>query len=100
MAARRLAGRVALITGGGSGIGRAAASLFAAHGASLGVVDIDTGAAKQTVERIISGDGHALAITADVSVNAEVEAAVHRVATQFGRLDIVSTTLASIVWEA
>lgn len=86
---RRLAGRVALITGGGSGIGRAAASLFAAHGASLGVVDINADAANQTVADIISGAGRALAITADVSVSAEIEAAVHRVARQFGRLDIV-----------
>jgi NAD(P)-dependent dehydrogenase (short-subunit alcohol dehydrogenase family) len=85
----RLAGRVALITGGGSGIGRATASLFAAHGASLGVVDINVGAANQTVQDIVSRAGRALAITADVSVNAEVEAAVHHVARQFGRLDIV-----------
>ena len=57
---RRLANQVALITGGGKGIGRAIACAFAAEGASVVVADIDADAASETVGRIASAGGSAL----------------------------------------
>lgn len=85
----RLAGKVALVTGGGSGIGRAAALRFASEGAAVAVLDLREDAAAETAALITKQDGQALAVTADVSVAAQVEEAVTRAAAEFGRLDVV-----------
>jgi NAD(P)-dependent dehydrogenase (short-subunit alcohol dehydrogenase family) len=83
----RLDGRVALITGGASGIGAAAARLFAAEGAAVAVLDRDGAGAARLVESL--GGGPALALAADVTDRAAVEEATNRAAATFGRLDVV-----------
>ena len=83
----RLAGRVALVTGGGSGIGRATVRRFVAEGAAVAVLDVRGDAAAETVELV--PEGSAIALTADVTVAAEVDAAVDAAVERFGRLDVL-----------
>lgn len=85
----QLSGRVALITGAGSGIGRAAAVLLAREGARVGVLDQTEGDVRETVEEIRRGGGTALSLAADVSRPGEVEGAVARLEREWGRLDVV-----------
>ena len=72
----RLQGKVALISGGATGVGGAAARLFAAEGARVAVVDINAEAAAQTVQAITDAGGEAMVAVADVSQAAAVQAAV------------------------
>jgi NAD(P)-dependent dehydrogenase (short-subunit alcohol dehydrogenase family) len=84
----RLQGRVAAITGGALGIGRATAMLFAAEGATVALGDVDSGAeavAKEIVER----GGRAIAVAVDVGDAGQVQAYVDRVVTELGRLDVM-----------
>lgn len=83
----RFEGRVTLVTGGGSGIGEAAALQFAREGARVVVADLDLAAAKQTVETIAGGGGDALALQVDVADETSVEAMVNAAYERFGRLD-------------
>jgi NAD(P)-dependent dehydrogenase (short-subunit alcohol dehydrogenase family) len=80
-----LQGRVAIVTGAGSGIGRATAIAFADRGASVAVVDVNEPGAQETVERC--GAAHALAIVCDVSRADQVQSMVQRTVERFGRLD-------------
>jgi NAD(P)-dependent dehydrogenase (short-subunit alcohol dehydrogenase family) len=85
----KLDGKVALVTGAGSGIGRASAELFAAEGAAVAVVDLREDAAKETVDKL-TADGHrALAAAADVTDATAIEAAVEQTVRELGRLDVV-----------
>lgn len=84
----KLAGKVALVTGGGSGIGRAAAQLFAQEGAKVAVADLREDAAKDTAETIERAGGHALALRADVSCSADNEAMVAATVARWSRLDV------------
>ncbi|MBI3456385.1 MAG: 3-oxoacyl-ACP reductase FabG [Candidatus Rokubacteria bacterium] len=84
-----LAGRVALITGAGSGIGGATARRFAAEGAIVVVNDVDIERARAVATDIQKDGGTALAIGADVTRREEVEVMVARAVTEFGRLDIL-----------
>ncbi len=85
----RLAGKIALVTGAGSGIGQAAAVRFAAEGAAVAVLDLRAEAAAETAALIAKQDGRALALAADVADAAQVEDAVARAAAEFGRLDVL-----------
>lgn len=85
----RLEGKVAVVTGGGSGIGRAAATLFAAEGATVAVVDRDGAAAKETVDQIGAVEGNALAVTADIAAADEVERAFTQVASELGPVGVL-----------
>jgi len=85
---RRLAGKRAVISGAGSGIGRAAARRFHAEGASVGLLDVDAAAIRAVAAEL--GDGPpALALPADVRDEAQVEAAISQAASAFGGLDTV-----------
>ncbi len=80
-------GKVALVTGGGGGIGRATALAFARAGARVAVVDVAAAAGLQTVQCIEAAGGQAVFIQANVAVAAEVEAMVATTVQAFGRLD-------------
>lgn len=82
-----LQARGAIVTGGGSGIGRAIAETLAAAGARVAVLDLDLAAAQATAEAL-AGSG-AIALGADVADSAAVETAFERASTEFGGLDIV-----------
>jgi NAD(P)-dependent dehydrogenase (short-subunit alcohol dehydrogenase family) len=81
----RLDGRVALVTGGGNGIGRATAHALAQAGAHVAVSDIDEDAARTVAEEIGRGEAHRL----DVADEAEVEAVVGTIIDRHGRIDIL-----------
>ena len=85
----KLQGKVALITGAGSGIGWATALLFAREGARVACADINEGAAKETAQQIEKAGGQALVIRADVSRSEDCQAMVERTVATWGRLDIL-----------
>jgi NAD(P)-dependent dehydrogenase (short-subunit alcohol dehydrogenase family) len=85
----RLKDKVALITGGGSGIGRESALLFAREGAAVVVADVNDAPAQETVRMIESGGGRAASCTADVSKAPDCEQMVAFAETQFGKLDVL-----------
>lgn len=85
----RLAGKSAIVTGGAGGIGRATSLAFAAEGARVAVVDVAPGAAEAVAEEIRAAGGTALALTADVSDEADIERVVADTVAAFGSLDVV-----------
>ena len=84
----KLMDRIAVVTGAGSGIGRATALMFAREGARVAVVDLEEATAKATAEEIERAGGQALAIRADVSKAADNEAVVGQTLARWGRLDV------------
>jgi NAD(P)-dependent dehydrogenase (short-subunit alcohol dehydrogenase family) len=83
----RLQGKVALVTGGASGIGRAAALAFARESARVVVSDVDAAGGEQTVQAIRAAGGDAIFVRADVSQPAQVETLTKKVVETFHRLD-------------
>jgi 3-oxoacyl-[acyl-carrier protein] reductase len=88
----KLDNKVAFITGAGSGMGKAQASLFAKEGAKVIAADINLDGVKKVVEEIKAEGGDALAVEIDVSNKSSVEAAVNKGLDQYGRIDILSNT--------
>jgi NAD(P)-dependent dehydrogenase (short-subunit alcohol dehydrogenase family) len=86
---RRLEGKVALVTGGGAGIGRAIAETFGREGAHVVVADREGEAAREVAESIIKSNGAAQAEMVDVTDTAQVKALMHRLADTPGRLDVL-----------
>jgi len=84
----KLEGKVAVITGAGSGIGQATALLFAREGARVVVADIDEAGAKQTAQRIERDGGAALALSCDVTRARDNEATVEHALARWARLDV------------
>lgn len=85
----RVAGKAALVTGAGGGIGGAGAEALAREGAAVFCTDRDGAAAEATAARIRAGGGRAAAAALDVRDRAAVDAAIAAVVREFGRLDIV-----------
>lgn len=85
--AGRLDGKVALVTGGGSGIGQATALIFAREGAKVVVADITVEGGEETVRQIQAAGGDATFVKTDVSKAAEVEALVNKTVETYGQLD-------------
>jgi len=85
----RLEGKIAIVTGGGSGIGRVASELFAAEGASVVVADVDPDAAESAAQSITIAGGRAEAVATDVSDEEEVAAMVQTASVAYGGLHIM-----------
>ena len=83
----RLADKVTIITGGGSGMGRVAATMFAAEGARVVVADYAQDAGQATVDAVRSAGGEATFVRADVSDQADAKAMVDHALSTYGRLD-------------
>src|SRR5882762_3297738 len=84
-----LTGKTALVTGGGSGIGRSISTLFAAQGARVAVVDLQEGAARETAATIAAAGGKATAFRCDISEAAEVTATFDAAEAALGPVNIL-----------
>ena len=85
----RLAGKVALITGAGSGIGRATSILFSGEGAKVGVNDVSDKGGNETVKLILDSGGEASFYKADVTKHAEVRQMVGNFVSKYGKIDVL-----------
>ena len=85
----KLQDKVAIVTGAGSGIGRAIAVLFAEEGAKVAAVDYVGDSAEETAKMIVDAGGESLAVTADVSNPKDVDRMVSSTVDKFGKLDIL-----------
>ncbi len=81
--------KVAVVTGGGSGIGRATSELLASEGATVVVADRDAESATRVADTIVARNGRALAVTVDVGVESEIHALFTTVHEDLGRVDIL-----------
>ena len=83
-----LQGKSALITGGGGGIGRATALVFAREGARVAVADANADAARETVAQVNAAGGQAMSLSGDVTDSAAVQSMIHGVVSAYGRVDV------------
>lgn len=95
----RFADRACVVTGAGSGIGRATALRLAAEGGRVAVVDRDTAGGNGTVQAIVGAGGEALFAPADVSSSSEVQAAVAAAVARWGRIDILVNNAATMTFQ-
>lgn len=94
----RFAEKVCLVTGGGSGIGRATCELLAADGGRVVALDINVGAAEETAKLIAAAGGQAIGAAGDVSKSADVQAALQRALDAWGRLDVLVNCAATMTF--
>jgi NAD(P)-dependent dehydrogenase (short-subunit alcohol dehydrogenase family) len=94
---QRLAGKIALVSGGATGMGGASSKLFAAEGAKVAIVDRNLEAAQATADEIIRAGGVAIAVQADVSKAVEVHAAVAATQKAFGNINVLFNHAGTIV---
>lgn len=87
VSSQEFAGKVAFVTGAGSGIGRATALAFAARGAAVAVVDVSAAAGRDVADEIARAGGQAIGLTCDVTVSSDVQTALRQTTDAFGRLD-------------
>lgn len=92
----RLAGKVAIVTGAGNGLGAECARVLAEQGAAVAVVDIDQAGAQAVAEAIGASGGKALAVRTDVSDESDVKAMVDQVLKHFGRIDVLHNNAAAL----
>ncbi|AMN47992.1 3-ketoacyl-ACP reductase [Steroidobacter denitrificans] len=85
----RLKDKVAVITGAGSGIGRATAELFAAEGAAVLASDLNAGSLEETVVAIRSAGGRIIGVQGNVTLRAEAEAMIDQAIDHYGRIDVL-----------
>jgi NAD(P)-dependent dehydrogenase (short-subunit alcohol dehydrogenase family) len=85
----RLNGKIAIVTGAASGIGRAIAKLFVHEGATLLIADVNQHAGTEAVGECAGGPGRAIFFRADVTVQADVKQLIAKAVSEFGRLDIL-----------
>jgi NAD(P)-dependent dehydrogenase (short-subunit alcohol dehydrogenase family) len=90
-----LDGKAAIVTGAGSGIGRAIATTFAANAAAVACLDIDGASAEATAQAIAADGGRALASRCDVSVDADAQGAVHAAHGAFGPIHVLVNAAAA-----
>jgi NAD(P)-dependent dehydrogenase (short-subunit alcohol dehydrogenase family) len=94
---QRLNGKVAIVSGGATGVGGAASRLFAAEGARVAVLDIDANAAAATAQAVTDAGGQAMVAVADVSQAQQVQQAVAQVVQRWGTVDVLFNHAGSIV---
>lgn len=98
---QRLTGKIALVFGGGSsgpgwGNGKAAAVLFARHGASVAVADVNVDAARDTAALITGEGGVSMAVAADVTRSSDVNRTVEQTLSRFGQIDILHNNVGMV----
>jgi NAD(P)-dependent dehydrogenase (short-subunit alcohol dehydrogenase family) len=94
-----LEGKSALITGGGGGIGRAAARAFAREGANVAVADLMAEAARETVGLVNRAGGQAMLLTGDITDGGLVRSMVESVVATYGRLDCAFNNAGIAPWQ-
>jgi NAD(P)-dependent dehydrogenase (short-subunit alcohol dehydrogenase family) len=94
---KRFEGKVAVVTGGGSGIGRATCLRFAEEGAAVAVAEIDETRGKGVAEEISRAGGQAISVRTDVADEESVRAAVSRIVASLGRIDVLVNNAAVFV---
>lgn len=92
----KLAGKVAIVTGGGAGLGAECCKVLASHGATVAVVDIQADSAQSTAAAIEQAGGQALAVQADVQSEDAIRAMVAQVVERFGRIDVLHNNAAAL----
>jgi len=90
----RLDGKVAVVTGGGGGIGGATARALAKEGASVAVVDIEGSRGERVAGGIVASDGNAFSVAADLSEESDVVEAINATMSRYGRLDVLHNNAA------